>query len=152
MHRNATLAALTAALSLALTACGGTEPESAATPEAAPTGRASLERTAPPTPIALPFPEAADGEDYGACYDGDCEVLVTEGVVIELDDEFRTGALTVASIDEYVNVVSNGGGAFISFNLGPGNVGNMNNVLNIETRAIDGDRAVIRLYPGEYEG
>lgn len=77
---------------------------------------------------------------------------MTEGVEIELDDEFRTGALTVASIDEYVNVVSNGGGAMISFKLGPGNVGNMNNVLNIETRAIDGDRAVIRLYPGEYEG
>lgn len=150
MHRNVTLASLTAALSLALTACGGSEPEAAPTgPE--PTGRSVEDRT-PPTPMPVPFPEAADGEDYGACFDGDCEVLVTEGVEIELDDEFRTGALTVASIDEYVNVVSNGGGAFISFNLGPGNVGNMNNVLNIETRAIDGDRAVIRLYPGEYEG
>ncbi|HEX2145408.1 MAG TPA: hypothetical protein VHG10_12960 [Glycomyces sp.] len=148
MHRKATLAALTAALALATAACGGSDagPEE---PAADPTMRPQQERTALPTPSPRPFPTAADGEDYGACFDGECEVLVTVGIEIEFDGDFRVPPTTVEQISDAVTVVARDSSGYLSFNLGVGGRGNFQNSLNVEVIAVQGEQAVLRFWPGE---
>ena len=150
MHRNATLAALAAVLSLALTACGGSEPEPA-TPEPEPTARAMRDRSDEPSATPVPFPEAADGEDYGACFDGECEVHVTVGSEIEFDGEFRVPTTTVEAIGDSVKVVARDSGGYLSFELGKGGTGNFQNTLNVQVVAIREEEAVLKFWPGEYQ-
>jgi hypothetical protein len=150
MHRNAMLATSAAALSLALTACGGSEPEPA-TSEPEPTVRAMQDRTDEPTAAPVPFPEAADGEDYDACFDGECEVHVTVGSEIEFDGDFRVPTTTVEAIGDSVTVVARDSSGYLSFELGKGGTGNFQNTLNVQVVAIREEEAVLKFWPGEYQ-
>ena len=89
---------LLTATALALTGCGGAEEDPApTTTSAAASSTAETESTPEPSPTPAVLPEAADGTDYDACYDGECEVLVTEPVDIPLDPELPVTA-TMASV------------------------------------------------------
>jgi hypothetical protein len=149
MHRNVIPAALVAVLALA--GCGGGGGEAGpATPEPPPTARAepTLDR---PSPVPAPEPSAADGEDYDACFDGECEVLVTAGVELEFDDEFRMGTTTVEFGEDFVRLTSRDGSGYLMFELGEGSQGNFQNTLNVLVVDLKADQAVLRFSPGEYE-
>lgn len=150
MHRNVITAALAAALALA--ACGGGEDETATAPPGPATTARADPTMSPPSPVPKPEPTAADGEDYDACLDGECEVLVTSGVELEFDDEFRMGTTTVEFGDDFVRLTSRDGGGYLMFELGEGSQGNFQNTLNVRVLDLESDVAVLEFWPGEYEG
>ena len=86
---NRPLPALSAAL-IALAGCSAGEDDTG--PGSAP--------TADPIETASTLPEAPDGTDYDACFDGSCRVIVTEPVDIPLDPELGTQA-TMVSVTEF---------------------------------------------------
>jgi hypothetical protein len=93
-HRALTLLTATA---LALTGCGGAEEPPDPTTTTAPVSSSPATETTPePSPTPATLPEAADGTDYDACYDGECEVLVTEPVDIPLDPDLPITATTAS--------------------------------------------------------
>jgi hypothetical protein len=105
MPRSAIVLALTAGTLLALTACGGDEPNSDTS--ASPSSSPSLS----PSETLM---EAADGTDYDACFDGSCEVLVTGPVDIELDPDLGIGIriVSVTQLEEtFVGFEWSGGNA-----------------------------------------
>ena len=129
------VAALTAALSLALTACGGSEPEAAATPKPNPPGGPSGPHSGPTT-TPRPVPQAADGEERRA-------------------DRRRPGARdrgrprsssTTSSgcpppwprLTSTVTVVSQGSGGYLSFDLGTGGTGQLTNNGSTSDRRVAG--------------
>ena len=95
---------------LALTACsagndtsaGGESPASttSATPEmpVEPSGLPE-EPATPPTPTPA-FPAAKDGENYAACADGNCEVLIRKAASITLDGK----KVAVTVVDEAIKL------------------------------------------------
>lgn len=128
---------------LILTACGAAEEDPPA-PE-----RESLERvtdlpslsgTPSPAPSEEAFPAAADGQDYGACADDECEVLVVGQASIDSS----MGPLSVSVADGSVTIVS--GGAVMS--MGEGGTAMFGDTLTVDMAAVEGDRAVLAFTPG----
>lgn len=162
MTRAVSLLALIVAAMPALAGCGAGEEgsladapstEAAATDTAPPSESTPEERTAAPSPDettpagAVPTdgtPEdAADGTDYDACYDGSCEVAVTEGVTIAFAPEFRVDVLTVTGIDgDIVSLASD----FAATSTSPGGCGSING-LGLTVGSVGGDEAIVAFYP-----
>ena len=111
---------------LALTACsagndrsaGAESPESttSSTPEmpVEPSGLPEEPATPTPTPTPTPaFPVAKDGENYAACADGNCEVLIRKAASFTISGE-RTkatvidGTLKLTSPTGYVSMSGSG--------------------------------------------
>ncbi len=79
--------------------------------------------TAPPTPTTPSFPTAKDGQNYKACNDGNCEVLIRKTAVLTLNGQKNTatvkdggvrltsgsGYVSLSGLDGYVSW-SNGNG------------------------------------------
>src|SRR5689334_14532051 len=111
---------LAAVLALAVvTGCGGsaerTPPPSASTalPSAPSTPPPSLPSTPPPslpsTPPPSAFPTAKDGQNYKACNDGNCEVLIRKHAVLTLNGQKNTatvkdGGVRLTSGSGYVSL------------------------------------------------
>lgn len=163
MTRAVSFLALLAAAMLALAGCGGGEEGSLAdapSTEAAATGTATPSASAPEeTTAAAPSPDettpagavptdgtpedAADGTDYDACYDGSCEVAVTEGVAIAFAPEFRVDVLTVTGIDgDMVSLASD----FVATSTSPGGCGSING-LGLTIGSVSGGEAIVTFYP-----
>lgn len=135
------LPALAAALTLA--ACGADE-EASPAPEAESLEEVSdlpsLAGSPSPTPGEEPFPEAADGQDYSACADDDCEVLVVGQTTVDSG----MGPLDVSVSDGSVTIVS--GGSIMS--MGEGGTAMFGDTLTIDILAVEDDRAVLEFSPG----
>jgi hypothetical protein len=120
VHRAATVAVSV----LVLSGCGGSGTatdgrSSAAPPPLSPSVSASPSRSPSPSSTGA-LPEAADGTDLDACYDGECEILVTEPVDIPVDPEvygFETLSITAIE-EELVTVKAIVPGGFASVNVG----------------------------------
>ncbi len=127
MTRAITVLALPAAAALALAGCDAGGADSAAAPEAA--------------------LEAADGTDYTACYDGECEVVVSAGTTFDVDPAFGVETLTVAAIEDgVVTVEGEGAGTYVSGTFDAESAAMLNGIL-IEAAAIDGGEAVLSFTP-----
>jgi hypothetical protein len=100
VKRTGSLFALAAAALIASAACGPADEDAASeTTSPSPGDVAGATSTAAPSPSMSPtvaLPEAADGTDYDACYDGSCEILVTAPVEIPLDPGLDAQATTAA--------------------------------------------------------
>lgn len=114
-------------LTAALAACTSTSTGKPSTPP-------SL--TTPTTPA---FPTAKDGQNYKACNDGNCEVLIRKTAIITLNGEKNTatvqdGGLRLADSDGYVSL---SGGSGVSW----GNSGGP--VHGATLKASDGDTVIV---------
>jgi hypothetical protein len=97
------------------------------------------------------LPRAADGTNVRACFDGNCEILVSKPVDIQLNGRLGIGALSVTAIDSSgVDFRSISPSGFVSSFLdqtpsqgGPSTM----NKLAISVVAISDKKAVIRLSP-----
>jgi hypothetical protein len=115
-------------LTAALAACTSTSTGKPSTPP-------SL--TTPTTPT---FPTAKDGQNYKACNDGNCEVLIRKSATIILNGEtniatVQDGSLRLADSDGYVSV--SGGSTGVSW----GNSGGP--VHDATLKASDGDTVIV---------
>ncbi|WP_460496819.1 hypothetical protein [Glycomyces tarimensis] len=154
MKRNAHLLAVSAAAVLASAACGaGEEPESDASPTG---GEASTSQSVSPSPTEEAL-EALDGTDYESCYDGDCEVIVSEGTTFELDPAFGIDTMTITGFDRFT---PEGGGTavdrvmfeatgsgFLSMTLPVEGSGRLQGTLLVRALAISDGEAVLLLEP-----
>jgi hypothetical protein len=145
------IALLATAMVLAAAGCGEpadpqTQPETAESTEAATSEAASPSPSTEPTP-ALPIddtPEdAADGDDYDACYDGECEVAVTASTVIEFDPATGVEALSIVEVGPELVVVGTHIG---QIQAGPGGCNALNQV-GFTLRSVAGDTAIVAFYP-----
>ena len=100
----------------------------------------SLAGTPSPTPSEEAFPEAADGQDYGACADDECEVLVIGQTSIDSG----MGPLSVSVADGSVTLVSGG----VIMSMGEGGTAVFGDTLTVDMVAVEGDRAVLAFTPG----
>ncbi|THV32911.1 hypothetical protein [Glycomyces buryatensis] len=143
------LLATTAALALA--ACGAdSDPESdaaeATSSQAPETESASPSPSPSPSPTEAVFPEAADGDDFDACFDGECEVLLTGPVDIAVDPDISGyDTVQVTSVEGgYVSVTPSPDSMAISMSFDMSGSANMNGLL-MAPMAIEADRAVVTL-------
>lgn len=89
--------ALPLLFALALAACGAERPADEAAEE--PTPSASPSASSPePSPSEPALPEAMDGTDLEACYDGSCEVEVRAPLDIEFDPDTGITSMTIEQI------------------------------------------------------
>ena len=84
---------------LSLVACGG-----------------SGEKPASSTPTSASMPAAKDGQNYAACVDGTCEVLIRQKAALNLGGAKFTatvadGELKLTDAKGYISLSKNGGGA-----------------------------------------
>ncbi|MEU4607854.1 hypothetical protein AB0F43_33130 [Kribbella sp. NPDC023972] len=86
------------------TAAGGDSP---ATTSSAPTSEVPsgtpMEEPSTPTPTPTPtpsFPTAKDGQNYAACSDGNCEVLIRKAATLKLDGK----KVAVTVVDEAIKL------------------------------------------------
>jgi hypothetical protein len=93
---------LTVFAALALSACSAEQPD--AEPSAAPTSSASPSMASPEqspsleSPSEPALPEAMDGTDLDACYDGSCEVEVRAPIDIEFDPDIGITSMRIEQI------------------------------------------------------
>jgi hypothetical protein len=96
-----TRTALTVLAVLVLSACGAEEPE-AETPTEPPSPSTASPGPSPSPEPASPsepaLPEAMDGTDLDACYDGSCEVEVRAPLEIEFDPDTGIASMTIEQI------------------------------------------------------
>lgn len=104
------------ATGLLLTACASPPPATTAPPSSSTTPSSTtpsaISSTPPPPP---PAPAAADGTNYRACQDGNCEILLTGPAEIPLGSRGRRGKLVVKKVnpngvDFDLDVPGGGGG------------------------------------------
>ncbi|GAA1605164.1 hypothetical protein [Kribbella karoonensis] len=124
------------ALLLTLTACGGSTKGGASMPTTPPATSATAPSTSTPststpsstaatTPTAPAVPAAKDGQNYKACVDGICEVLVRTKAVINLNGDTFTatvakGTLKLTDAKGYISLSRTGSSSSRS---GNGSVG-----------------------------
>ncbi len=88
-------------------------------------------------------PSATDGSDVAACYDGNCEVVLSAPTDISVDPEFGVTAITVVTIEpDGVAVQADGPGVSLSGGAGPGGAITLNGV-TIRVLAINDASAVL---------
>lgn len=143
-----------------LAACGAPETpagqstsptDTTTSPLESPSAAAPPTSAVPSSPAAVPLPRAADRTDVQACFDGSCEILVSEPVDIPLDGSLGIGALSVTAIDssgvDFQSVSPSGFvSSFLDQKPSQGGPSTMNE-LAISVVAISGKKAVIRLSP-----
>ena len=136
-------------LTAALAACSSStgKPETAGSGSTtAPTRRVPSEPLPPSTPPSLTTPTtpafstAKDGQNYKACNDGNCEVLIRKTATITLNGEKNTatvqdGSLRLADSDGYVSL--SGGSTGVSW----GNSGGP--IHGAILKAGDGDTVIV---------
>ncbi|TDD56354.1 hypothetical protein E1263_25270 [Kribbella antibiotica] len=142
---------LATVLTAALAACGSSADEPQAQPSATfevpgattPVTPSALPPSSPPASTPAPstpaFPSAKDGQNYKACNDGNCEVLIRKTAVITLNGEKNTatvkdGGVRLASKTGYVSLGGLGGAVSWSSN-GPTHMATL--------KAAEGDTVII---------
>ncbi|MGH8795287.1 MAG: hypothetical protein ACRDXX_21925 [Stackebrandtia sp.] len=89
------------------------------------------------------LPEAADGTDVGACYDGECEIVATALLDIPVDPKFGVDLLSVTAIEnDVVTLQGTGPGALATLNIGMDAYGVLNGI-RVEVTAIVDAEAVL---------
>jgi hypothetical protein len=160
MNRN--LIALPAAVivALALAGCGGDEPAETATSESP----EPVETSESPSPTPEPSPtedakptddtpsEASDGTDYDACFDGTCEVELSPGTTIEVDEQFDIGSLHIVQFMEGGDgvIMALQSGMTTTFYTGSSiavSGGDATEGLGLTLMSVSGDTAIIAFYP-----
>lgn len=145
MHRTVCAALLAMALAGSGSPSGGVTPQPIE--QIATTSQMILQSSAPTTAP----PPAADGSNIGACYDGECEVAISESVRIPLDGRSGFDAVTVEAIESnnvrfrvgYPHGSGSGSaspGSTVTFKNGTGGI-------RITVIAIDAGTAVIKISP-----
>jgi hypothetical protein len=122
------------------------------TPEAGPSSGGSA--TPQPPPADPDFPQAKDGTDIAACFDGTCEVELRAPVTIPFDPATGMSSLTLNRVDpdkgaQLTGTTSGGGSIEASLYADPGFVSTtvFNNVFKIEALATVDGKAVLRFSP-----
>lgn len=94
---------------------------------------------------------AADGTGTGtgteACFDGRCELTVSEPLSVEVDSRFGVGDLRVTKVTEDTVVLrSSGAGTRLSSSVGEGGTGGLNG-LGFRVKSLEGGTAVLEFFP-----
>ncbi|MEU8889836.1 hypothetical protein [Streptomyces sp. NPDC048442] len=96
-----------------------------------------------------PFPRAADGTRTDACSDADCEIEVTGPTTLDFPAGHSVRRFTITRISEdtlhWTSVFPGESESFTSGSVGAQGTVTLND-LHIETRAIQGKHAVIRVF------
>lgn len=108
----------------------------------------------PPTPTIPSWPQAQDGTDISACYDGTCEVELRAPVTIPMDPATGIASLTLNRVDDVDGAQLSGtdvnGGTFeASLYVDPGGgtaTTNLNGFTIVALATANG-RAVLRMSP-----
>jgi len=99
----------------------------------------------PGTPPDDGLPDAADGTDFGACAQGNCEVLVSESSEIPVDPSFGVDTITIAEVDsDAITVQATGAGSYLQVVVGTDGTGSLNGIV-IEVVSIAGGQAVLSM-------
>lgn len=138
------LTATLLALSLVLTGCGSADEGRISS------GSSSADTTTDPNPTADPtdsatvgLPEAADGTDVSACFDGNCEILATSALEVPVDPDFGVDTFTIVELDaETVTVEATGAGTYLKVTISPEGAGSLNGIL-VSVVALDEEQAVL---------
>ncbi|MFF9038789.1 hypothetical protein ACF090_25340 [Streptomyces sp. NPDC014892] len=87
------------------------------------------------------------GTGTEACFDGRCELTVSEPLSIEVDSRFGVGDLRVTKItDDTVVLRSSGAGTHLSSSVGEGGTGGLNG-LGFRVKSLEGGAAVLEFFP-----
>jgi hypothetical protein len=138
------------AISASLTGCGSDPERTAAstTPKTTSAAPAPSSSSATPSPRPTGLPRAKDGKRLGACRDANCEVLVSSGQTITLNDKFRVPPVHVTVQDDSVTFQSIGADGFQSTFEGQtpdqGGPSTINGV-SFQVVAVRGKKAVIKI-------
>jgi hypothetical protein len=93
---------LTLFAALALSACSAEQPDAdssaSPTPSASPSTASPEPSPSQESPSEPALPEAMDGTDIDACYDGSCEVEVRAPLDIEFDPDLGITSMTIDQI------------------------------------------------------
>ncbi|WP_263172528.1 hypothetical protein [Streptomyces sp. SCSIO ZS0520] len=156
----AAVASVSLGLVLALAGCGGEDEADGAARGSAPS---TAEKRATPSktparkpspsasPTAKPSPtgtSAADGTDVGACYDGRCEIAVSEPTEIALDGRFEIADFSIARVTSSSVIVegTGRGGTFMQTQVGAGGTGGLNG-LGFRVKSLAKGTAVLAFFP-----
>lgn len=112
-------------------------------PTTAPTSDGVPSQPTEPSVSVPPPTAAADGSDVAACFDGTCEVEVTESTTIAFDEQFGISELVVESITADSVTITD---PFGWMQTGVGGTGTINGI-SFEILAIDGQSAIFRFFP-----
>lgn len=131
----------------------GTRPSEAERPASPTTSDADDRDSAPDAPAESDSGDStggsgpADGTDLGACFDGRCEIAVSEPMSIDVDRRFGVGDLRVTKVtDDTVVLRSSGAGTLLSSSIGEGATGGLNG-LGFRVRSLEGGTAVLEFFP-----
>ncbi|MDX3637880.1 hypothetical protein [Streptomyces sp. MB09-02B] len=92
-------------------------------------------------------PATGTGTGTGPCFDGRCELTVSEPLSIEVDSRFGVGDLRVTKItDDAVVLRSSGAGTHLSSSIGEGGTGGLNG-LGFRVKSLEGGTAVLQFFP-----
>lgn len=162
MRRSLTV--LAAVIALAGCGSGGDEAGGSAdeSPSAEATSAEASDSASPsekPSPTEEPVPtddtpdQASDGTDLSACYDGSCEIEISEPTQIEFDPKYDMGAFLVTEIGEdYVSLSMMdgvGSGTMGVGDSGAAGGGEGTELLGYTLMSIDDGTAIIAFYPRE---
>lgn len=114
---------------------GPTGPATALTLPARSSSTENGQSTAPAPP--------ADGDDVGACFDGDCEVRVPDGTTIRVDPRFEVDGILVTVTDGRARIRIDTGTGYVTAG-GTGST-SIYNDLSVKVLGVDGDRALVRI-------
>ena len=126
-----------------------TAAEAEAEPEAADKSDDDGRRGTAAGPATSTGPGTGTGTGTGtkACFDGRCELTVSEPLSIEVDSRFGVGDLRVTKItDDTVVLRSSGAGTHLSSSVGEGGTGGLNG-LGFRVKSLDGGTAVLEFFP-----
>ncbi|ROT31909.1 hypothetical protein [Micromonospora sp. HM5-17] len=144
-------------LSLATAGCGGSDDSPQGSPPSAVPGTSlgATPETGPATGLpGTGLPEAADGTNVRACYDGSCEILVTRRVTIPLDPRFGFTTFSFDPADSTWRYTDPEGGSGSLKLLEPPYSGELTGPsatqsLAVRVVATEGSTAVIALRPAD---
>ncbi|WP_143220231.1 hypothetical protein [Actinomadura sp. CNU-125] len=137
-----------AAAAVLLAGCGSGETPNASGAESPGTPTSPAPSPAPtrsPSPPPKPLPNADDGTDLDACADGECEVRVSTGDRIPVDNGSGVEQAEVAVAADSVTFEVTLSGGSITTHASPGYPSMAANGLVFEVRGIKGDEAVVVL-------
>lgn len=111
------------------------------------TGDGSTGTSRNSAPATQAPPTAADGSDVQECFDGDCEIAVSEPVSIPLDGRFSVDAVVIEKIEpDHVSLRAESAGSVTRITSGPGGTVRLNK-LTVRVVAVSDGTAVLRFSP-----
>ncbi|MGW0707497.1 hypothetical protein ACWD4G_16300 [Streptomyces sp. NPDC002643] len=89
----------------------------------------------------------ASASDVEACFDGRCDLTVSEPMTVRMDGRLGVSDLRITKITEDTVVLqSSGAGTFLSSSVGEGSTGGLNG-LGFRVKSLRGGTAVLEFFP-----